>query len=225
MHSTSKQLALKPSIALHILVFFVACCSAAKGPYPSNGGNPASSSKLSRSKRVAIFDGSGTNKIVAGLAFPIKQEDTVQSVWGFINYQAQYVPSPVPIFWWTYWNTSTFVSTAREWQKDMKGYLRHDETRLWVYDLIETGLEQLVGHHGGVCLLKSICEISQRPFEPSNIFSEILNAILVPPFDNVPAKYLYARDAGRAGADCWKTYKDCSTKLWTKIPHIPNISF
>lgn len=32
---------------------------------------------------------------------------------------------------------------------------------------------------GSTCLLRSICEISQLPFDGSNIFSEILNAILM----------------------------------------------
>lgn len=81
-------------------------------------------------------------QIVAGLAFPIKQEDTVQSVWGFINYQAQYMPTPVPIFWWTFWNTSTFVSTARQWRKEVQQVLLQDETRAWLYDVVENGLER-----------------------------------------------------------------------------------
>lgn len=38
---------------------------------------------------------------------------------------------------------------------------------------------RLDGAYGGVCLLRSICEISQKPFQNSNIFSEIVNAVLV----------------------------------------------
>jgi len=83
-------------------------------------------------------------QIVAGLAFPIKQADTVQSVWGFVNYQAQYVPSPVPIYWWSFWNTSTFLSTAREWRKGIRSRVFQDETRVWLYDVVETGLERCV---------------------------------------------------------------------------------
>ncbi|XP_020810860.1 uncharacterized protein LOC110186150 [Drosophila serrata] len=188
-------------------------------------GNSGSSFSLSRQKRLAIFNGSGTNKIVAGIAFPIKQEDTVQSVWGFINYQAQYVPTPIPLYWWSFWNTTTFVSTARHWQEEVQQVLFQDETRVWLYDVVETGLERFAGHNAGVCLLRIICEISQRPFQRSNIFSEILNAVFVPSFNNIPEKYLHARDAGKAGADCTRTYTECSKKLWNKLIRLTKITF
>ncbi|EDV34021.1 uncharacterized protein Dana_GF20749 [Drosophila ananassae] len=219
MHSSSKQL------ALHLFLLFVGSCSPAKKPYQSNGTPVQSGLSLNRSKRVAIFNGSGTNKIVCGLAYPIKEADPVESLWGFINYQAQYVPSPIPIYWWSFWNTSTFVSTARTWQKDIKIQLRRDGTRIWLYDIIETGLERFGGKHGGACLLRSICEISQRPFQHNNMFGEILNAVLIPQIDNVPGKYLQARDAGNAGADCTKTYFDCTKKLWCKLTKMTKMSF
>ncbi|KAH8246816.1 hypothetical protein KR032_000510 [Drosophila birchii] len=244
MHSSGKQLALNPVIAqlpflLLLLPFFLLLVVV--GPAE---GNSSSTSSLSRQKRLAIFNGSGTNKvwwpsihrvwhseglivlsqIVVGIAFPIKQEDTVQSVWGFLNYQAQYVPTPVPLYWWSFWNTTTFVSTARHWRKEVQQVLLQDETRVWLYDVVETGLERFAGHKAGVCLLRIICEISQRPFQRSNIFSEILNAVFVPSFDNVPEKYLHARDAGKAGADCRKTYTECSKNLWTKLIQLAQIT-
>nr|ADD31624.1 RT06580p [Drosophila melanogaster] len=163
-------------------------------------------------------------QIVAGLAFPIKQADTVQSVWGFVNYQAQYVPSPVPIYWWSFWNTSTFLSTAREWRKGIRSRVFQDETRVWLYDVVETGLERLGDRNAGACLLKCICEISQRPFMHNSIFGEILNAVLVPSLDNVPEKYLHARNAGKAGANCRKTYSDCSKAFWNKLIQMARIT-
>ncbi|XP_037732809.1 uncharacterized protein LOC119563469 [Drosophila subpulchrella] len=216
MHSSGKQLNLNPSA---ILLLFVLVGSA------GGDGDATSTSalSLSRSKRLAIFNGSGTNKIVAGLAFPIKQADTLQSVWGFVNYQAQYVPSPVPIYWWSFWNTSTFVTTAREWRKQVQTRVFQDETRIWLYDVVETGLERFGDRNAGACLLKSICEISQRPFMHGSIFGEILNAVLVPSLDNVPEKYLVARNAGKAGANCWKTYSDCSKKIWNKLIRMAKI--
>ncbi|KAH8268703.1 hypothetical protein KR026_012158 [Drosophila bipectinata] len=217
MHSSSKQL------ALHLFLLFVGSCSPAKKPFQSNGTSVQSS--LSRSKRVAIFNGSGTNKIVTGLAYPVKEADPVESLWGFINYQAQYVPSPIPIYWWSFWNTSTFVSTAREWHKDIKIQWRQDETRFWLYDIIETGLERIGGKHGSACLLRSICEICQRPFQHNNMFGEILNAVLIPRIDNVPERYLQARDSGKAGADCRKTYYECTKELWCKLTKMTKITF
>ncbi|XP_017046714.1 uncharacterized protein LOC108091844 [Drosophila ficusphila] len=216
MHSSGKQL--QPSPFAVLLLFVIAVSSAGDGSATSGGS-------LSRSKRFAIFNGSGTNKIVFGLAFPIKQQDTLQSVWGFINYQAQYVPAPVPIYWWSFWNTSTFVTTAREWRKNAQSRIRQDETRIWLYDVVETGLERFGDRNAGACLLRSICEISQRPFVHSSIFSEILNAMLVPSLDNVPEKYLHARDAGKAGANCRKTFNDCSKKLWNKLMQMAKTTF
>ncbi|XP_033167316.1 uncharacterized protein LOC117145683 [Drosophila mauritiana] len=218
MHSSGKQFQPNPSSVL--LLFVLAASAAGDG----NDRNASHGLSLSRTKRLAIFNGQGTNKIVAGLAFPIKQADTVQSVWGFVNYQAQYVPSPVPIYWWSFWNTSTFLSTAREWRRGIQSRVFQDETRVWLYDVVETGLERLGDRNAGACLLKSICEISQRPFMHNSIFGEILNAVLVPSLDNVPEKYLHARNAGRAGANCRKTYSDCSQEFWNKLVQMARIT-
>ncbi|XP_016952153.1 uncharacterized protein LOC108025971 [Drosophila biarmipes] len=219
MHSSGKQLLLNPSVVVLLLLVLVGS-AAGDGSATSTSTSALS---LSRSKRLAIFNGSGTNKIVAGLAYPIKQADEVQSVWGFVNYQAQYVPSPVPIYWWSFWNTSTFVTTTREWRQHVQSRLLQDETRMWLYDVVETGLERFGDRNAGSCLLKSICEIAQRPFVHSNIFGEVLNAALVPSLDNVPEKYLLARNAGKAGANCWKTYSDCSRKMWNKLIRMAKI--
>lgn len=43
--------------------------------------------------------------------------------------------------------------------------------------------------------------------------------------DNVSQKYLDARDAGRNGADCLKTYNECSTKVWDWLTHVTKITF
>ncbi|KAI8044069.1 uncharacterized protein LOC128253854 [Drosophila gunungcola] len=216
MHSSGKQLDRNPCA---VLLLFVLVGSVA------GDGNDTSGSSLSRSKRFAIFNGQGTNKIVIGLAFPVKQEDTVRSVVGFINYQAQYVPSPIPIYWWSFWNTSTFVTTARKWRQNIQSRVFQDKTRIWLYDVVETGLERLGDRNAGACLLRSICEISQRPLMHSNIFSELINAVLVPSLDNVPEKYLHARNAGKAGANCWKTYSECSKKFWKSLIQMAKISF
>ncbi|XP_016987994.1 uncharacterized protein LOC108050709 [Drosophila rhopaloa] len=146
--------------------------------YPHTNSN-SSFTPLSRSKRVAIYDGQGIVKLVPSLAYPVKQTDKEQSFWWFFNLQGQWVPTTVPLYWWSFWNTTAFVSTAREWRKDMQLKLTHDEARTWVYNAIEVGMEQLDGVYGGVCLLRSICEIAQKPFQNSNIFSEIVNAVLV----------------------------------------------
>ncbi|XP_022211262.2 uncharacterized protein LOC111066736 [Drosophila obscura] len=200
--------------------------------YGPDGSWNGSHNTLSRSKRVAIFDGQGVTKFVPSLAYPVKQADKEQSFWWFVNFQCQWTPTSIPLYWWSFWNTTAFVSTAREWRKDMQLKLKHDEARTWVYDAIETGMEQFLlsafrldGENGGVCLLRSICEISQRPFQNSNIFSEILNAVLVPTLDNVAEKYLHARDAGRAGADCERSYDDCNPLLWIMVTNLAKNPF
>ncbi|XP_030572166.1 uncharacterized protein LOC115770870 [Drosophila novamexicana] len=192
-------------------------------PIPSRANPPA---KLIRAKRVAIFNGQGVVKFVSGVAHPVKQVDKDQSFWFFYNFQNQYIPTTIPIYWWSFWNTTAFVSTARQLRKGMQATLHRDDTRSWVYDTIEAGMELLDGsERGASCLLRSICEISQLPFEDSNIFSEILNAVLIPTVDNVAEKYLNARDAGRGGADCLKTYSDCNQRVWNWLTHITKLSF
>ncbi|KAH8385920.1 hypothetical protein KR200_006762 [Drosophila serrata] len=183
-----------------------------------------SDTPLSRSKR-ALFNGQGVVKLVPSLAYPVKQVDKEQSFWWFFNFQCQWVPTTIPIYWWSFWNTTAFVSTAREWRKDMKLKLTHDEARSWVYNAIELGMEQLDSEYGATCLLRSICEISQKPFQNSNIFSEIVNAVLVPSLDNVAEKYLHARDAGRGGADCERTYSDCNPLLWILVTNMAKNPF
>ncbi|XP_037725413.1 uncharacterized protein LOC119556971 [Drosophila subpulchrella] len=190
-----------------------------------DGNSNSSFTPLSRSKRLAIYNGQGVVKWVTGLAYPVKQADKDQSFWLFFNLQGQFIPTTVPLYWWSFWNTTAFVSTAREWRKDMQAKILHDEARSWVYNAIEIGMEQLDGAYGGVCLLRSICEISQKPFQNSNIFSEIVNAVLVPSLDNVGDKYLHARDAGRGGADCERTYSECNPLLWTLVKNMAKNPF
>ncbi|XP_034112294.1 uncharacterized protein LOC132786268 [Drosophila nasuta] len=181
--------------------------------------------KLNRAKRVAIYNGQGVVKFVAGVAHPVKQVDKDQSFWFFYNVQNQWIPTTIPLYWWSFWNTTAFVSTARELRKGLQSTIHHDSTRTWLYDAIETGMEHLQGSESGTtCLLRSICEISQLPFDDVNIFSEILNAVLIPTMDNVAEKYINARDAGRAGADCIKTYNECSPRVWDFLTHVTKIS-
>ncbi|XP_017047240.1 uncharacterized protein LOC108092218 [Drosophila ficusphila] len=190
-----------------------------------NGNITQRFTPLSRSKRVAIWNGQGVAKFVPSLAYPIKQSDKQQSFWWFVNVQGQWIPTTVPLYWWSFWNTTAFVSTAREWRKDMQSKVLYDDARTWVYNAIEVGMEQFDNEFGGVCLLRSICEISQKPFQNNNIFSEIINSVLVPSLDNVAGKYLHARDAGRGGADCERTYSDCSPLLWTLVTNMAKNPF
>ncbi|XP_026836695.1 uncharacterized protein LOC6554838 isoform X2 [Drosophila erecta] len=109
--------------------------------HPDESGN-SSLASLRRSKRVAIYNGQGVVKLVPSLAYPVKQTDKTQSFWWFINVQGQWIPTTIPLYWWSFWNTTTFVSTAREWRKDMQSKVLHDEARTWVYNAIEVGMEQ-----------------------------------------------------------------------------------
>lgn len=89
MHSSRKQL------ALHLFLLFVGSCSPAKKPYQSNGTPVQSGLSLNRSKRVAIFNGSGTNKVGHQKTFRIS---TVQlfSRRLFVDWL---IPSKKPILW------------------------------------------------------------------------------------------------------------------------------
>ncbi|ALC47290.1 CG17784 [Drosophila busckii] len=219
---------LLPSLLLLLLlaVSFVAGNTHSLQPSGNVNGSLPQPVKLSRAKRVAIFNGQGVVKFVASVAHPVKLPNKNHNFWFFYNLQNQYVPTTIPIYWWSFWNTTTFVSTARELRKDLQATLHRDETRSWLYDAIEIGMQQVAGSElGAVCLLRGICEISQLPFENSNVFSEMLNALLIPTVHNVAEKYLNARDAGRAGADCLRTYKDCSPKVWSWLAHVTKMTF
>ncbi|XP_030376320.1 uncharacterized protein LOC115625420 [Scaptodrosophila lebanonensis] len=201
------------------LLMLLLCGAAVVEAYTNTTFHPGSQelATLKRSKRVAIFDGLGVSKFVFGVAHPAKLPDKKQSFWWFYVLQWVYTPTTIPLYWWSFWNTSTFVSTAREWRMDLQTTLR-DEARSWVYDIIETSLENLDSNKkGATCLLRAICEISRLPFDEHHVFGELLNAILVPKLDNVSEKYLHARDAGRAGADCSRNYVSCSRDLWQWI--------
>lgn len=79
-------------------------------------------------------------QFVASIAHPVKQVEKEQSFWFFYNLQNQYIPTNIPIYWWSFWNTTTFVSTARQLRKGMQATLHRDDTRSWVYDAIEVGM-------------------------------------------------------------------------------------
>ncbi|TMW49138.1 hypothetical protein DOY81_005793, partial [Sarcophaga bullata] len=62
--------------------------------------------------------------------------------------------------------------------------------------------------HGKECLLRAICENAQIHHHV-DLFSEILNVILTPGKGDVDAVYGQAYDMGRAGADCFRFFKQC----------------
>lgn len=82
----------------------------------------------------------GFLQFVVSIAHPIKLIEKEHSFWFFYNLQSQYIPTTIPLYWWSFWNTTTFVSTARQLRKGMHATLHRDDTRRWVYDTIEAGM-------------------------------------------------------------------------------------
>ncbi|XP_065354711.1 uncharacterized protein LOC135949168 [Calliphora vicina] len=153
----------------------------------------------------------------------------------FYNFQMQYSPPTIPLYWWSFYNTSTFVArtSARKRSTDM--LMHYDKSRSLIYDFIETVLQRF-GYFGNECLLKVICEVARAPlsedFNASDedtrqlhitdndgheivddygriIYHKLINAIFTPLYSNVNERYINAREAGQNGANCDETFGEC----------------
>ncbi|TMW48675.1 hypothetical protein DOY81_006264 [Sarcophaga bullata] len=194
------------------------------------------STSSARIKRFLIFDGGGVVKLVIGTSFPITLADKKRSLSYFYNFQMQYVPPPIPLFWWSLYNTSTFPARKHTQKRSTTTELQYDSSRVMLYKFIEAFLQDS-GVFDGECLLRIICEMSSAPLVEDfllpeyndqeifhhnniadhivedngrNIYHALVNLIFIPPFySNIDERYLTARNAGRNGANCSQTYGEC----------------
>ncbi|XP_055838220.1 uncharacterized protein LOC129906455 isoform X2 [Episyrphus balteatus] len=154
-------------------------------------------------------------------------------------FHLQYSPPIVPVYWWTYFYKSTAWShihgrTIHDrhkkstcnakyicnenpyldlyWNFAHRNYGQleffYDKSRLALYKAIETILE-CRGFPGKACLIRSICEVSRRPFYERNSLPRILNAIFIPLTKNTDHKFVHAKHLGSHGLICKKIYWNC----------------
>lgn len=136
-------------------------------------------------------------QLIIGGSIPVKLISKQRSLTNIFNLQMQYTPPRTPLYWWSFYNTTTFA--ARSVEQEVPLQLPNDESRSFVYAVIEKILERwndfnvkeihffnglnIPPHSKGIpgteCLLKLICIIAQQPLESGNVFHEILNAIFM----------------------------------------------
>ncbi|XP_059217790.1 uncharacterized protein LOC106088884 [Stomoxys calcitrans] len=196
---------------------------------------------IGRSRRFIIYDGVGVVKVsvpedevkrvldkqktslqlVLGAQIPIVLADKMRSLSVFYNLQMQYSPPPVPLYWWSLYNTSTFA--ARK-QRAVEMLQQKDNSRMLLYKYLETYFDSLA-NSSQECLLKAICEITRAPLTEEdydtnheytidddngrNIYHRLINAIFTPHLTNVDQLYLVAKEAGLRGANCQELYPKC----------------
>ncbi|XP_020718124.1 uncharacterized protein LOC101455897 isoform X2 [Ceratitis capitata] len=180
-----------------------------------------------RHKRIIIFSGSGVVKFVVGVSFPIMLADKTRSMGHYYNLQVQYPLPTTPIYWWNFFNSSSFAARRQQRQaKDtppqvkLHPHIKHDVSREFIYEAIEHIYERH-GIPGEACLLQAICEVSQLPFHApqqwennlAHLWHALLNAVLVPTVPNVDMKYLHASQAGRFGVDCQRAFGECPRRV------------
>ncbi|XP_075164447.1 uncharacterized protein LOC142237016 [Haematobia irritans] len=171
---------------------------------------------LKRSKRLLTYDDFGVVKLVLGTTFPIILADKMRSLNVFCNLQMQYTPPPVPLYWWSLYNTTTFA--ARK-QRSIESLKQLDNSRQQIYEFMESIFDRK-------CLLKIICEISHIPMSEidhlnggnrmhvdedfgRSIYHRLINEIFTPNMANVGQHYLDAKAAGSSGENCGKLYPQC----------------
>ncbi|KAI8121884.1 hypothetical protein CVS40_7250 [Lucilia cuprina] len=106
----------------------------------SNNENNATASK--RIKRFLIFQGGGVVKLVFGTSYPIIMADKTRSLGYFYNFQMQYPPPTIPVYWWSFYNTTTFAARRNARKRSTKMLLSYDKSRSLIYDFIETILQR-----------------------------------------------------------------------------------
>lgn len=190
----------------------------------------------SRQKKFIIYSGAGMLKYVVGVSFPIPLADPHRSLNHYYNLQIQYPALPRPLYWWNFFNSSTFAARRQQRQQidatQIKpgSHIKHDASREFIYKGVEKIFEQQ-GLSGESCLQQAICEISQVPFHVPRIWRNdlrhlwqaIINAVLIPTVPNVDMKYLHASQAGRFGVDCQQTFNQCPQRVNEWLRRVANM--
>ena len=68
--------------------------------------------------------------------------DKKRSLSYFYNFQMQYVPPPIPLFWWSLYNTSTFPARKYAQKRSTARALQYDSSRVMLYKFIEAFLQK-----------------------------------------------------------------------------------
>lgn len=132
--------------------------------------------KVRRQKRYLIFANGGINKLVGGFSYPIDLGDKkpwrqMNCAW---NFQAQYSPPTMPLYWWDKWDGRNLMQ-ARRMYDDFGTYVE-DQSSKFVYLAIEMFLDRR-GVNGRECLMKAFCENAQAYDEFNSVVSAMIKRI------------------------------------------------
>lgn len=90
---------------------------------------------------------------VVGVSFPIPLADPHRSLNHYYNLQIQYPALPRPLYWWNFFNSSTFAARRQQRQQRQQidatqikpgSHIKHDASREFIYKGIEKIFEQYV---------------------------------------------------------------------------------
>ncbi|XP_011191218.1 uncharacterized protein LOC105217754 [Zeugodacus cucurbitae] len=189
-----------------------------------------------RQKKFIIFNGGGTVKYLVAVSIPIILPNPQHSISHYYNIQSPHVPLPRPLYWWDFFNSSTFAARRQQRQLTeatpvkLHPKIKHDASREYIYEALEQIFQQH-GIPGESCLLQAICEVSQLPFHVPHIWRNdlrhlwhaMVNAILIPTVPNVDMKYLHASQAGRFGVDCQQAFSECPQTVNEWLRRVANM--
>ena len=90
-------------------------------------------------------------QIVLGIGVPVDLAIKTRQLIYVHNFHLQYVPPPDPLYWWSFYNTTTFVARhKRFYHPEVKGPLQltnnenayRDVSREFIYEVMETMLQR-----------------------------------------------------------------------------------
>ncbi|XP_015840908.2 uncharacterized protein LOC107399276 [Tribolium castaneum] len=156
---------------------------------------------LSRQKRYLIWkEGINWVQMIAGIGLPIELRD-----------QSITVGTVVKAYYLLPNNSTYYTHPSIDYARKKRSSSR------WVaYKLIESFFERNGYGDGKACLLRSICEVSAKPFErKTGILAEIIHAILTPSttretLDNhLNCEYHAAEKLGKEVDNCEALFPEC----------------
>ncbi|KAJ8938432.1 hypothetical protein NQ318_011871 [Aromia moschata] len=170
-----------------------------------------SSHLISRQKRWLIWN-NGSNW-VQGVP---KSSFLVFGVPLEVKHEAITIGTVMKAFYLLPTNSSVYTRPSIDYER------RKRSTTRWVlYDMLEYYLDRY-NYDGKACLLRTICEVSQSPFdERSGILAEIVQAVFTPStteqVDDDRLEYHAAENLGKKIDSCDTLFPECGANLMQKF--------
>ncbi|XP_034655608.1 uncharacterized protein LOC117893202 [Drosophila subobscura] len=158
-----------------------------------------------------IYRNGGTIRLVVGPVMATQLEDPVTwrglLYFWTLHFGGYTLPSE-PLYPWDKWE-SIYARSLQEQARRLDAS-HEDDTRLFVYDVLEKYMDQESGSVGlgRQCLLRGICQNAQI-HRHVGIMAELLNILLTPGKALLDFSYTEAHSAGLAGSHCLEQFAEC----------------